>query len=112
MLCLLLAVVLLMIRDLMMQFEIEGTILMIYEPVKFESGFLKREFVVKSNDQYPQDIKFELTKDKCGLLDSYQIGAMVRISFNIRSSLWQNKYFTNLQVERFFFTSSISTLFD
>ena len=70
----------------------------IFDLMKFESGFTKREFVVTSEDMYPQDIKFELLKEKCGLLDSYNVGDGVKVSFNIRGSLWQGKYFTNLQV--------------
>jgi single-strand DNA-binding protein len=66
--------------------------------MKFESGFTKREFVVSTEEMYPQDVKFELLKDKCSILDQYQVGDTVRVSFNIRGSLWQNKYFTNLQV--------------
>jgi hypothetical protein len=70
----------------------------IFDQIKFESGFTKREFLVTSDDMYPQDIKFELLKDKCSLLDAYQVGDGVKVSFNIRGSTWQGKYFTNLQV--------------
>ena len=41
-----------------------GTIKVIEDLKTFPSGFTKREFVITTNDKYPQDIKFEVTKDK------------------------------------------------
>lgn len=82
------------------KYELEGKIKIIFDQIKFESGFTKREFLVTSDDMYPQDIKFELLKDKCSLLDAYQVGDGVKVSFNIRGSTWQGKYFTNLQAWR------------
>ncbi len=41
-----------------------GTIKVIEDLKTFPSGFMKREFVITTNDKYPQDIKFEVTKDK------------------------------------------------
>ena len=76
----------------------EGKIVLINQPMTFDSGFMKREFVVKTEEMYPQDVKFELVKDKCSLIDQYQVDDKVRVSFNIRGSQWQGRYFTNLQV--------------
>jgi hypothetical protein len=50
-----------------------------------------------SDGAYPQRIKMELTQDKCQLLDSYKEGDKIKVSFNIRGSEWQGKYFVNLQ---------------
>ena len=68
--------------------------------VKFESGFTKREFVLTVESVYPEEIKFELLKEKCSLLDQFNTGDQVKVSFNIRGREWQGKYFTNLQVRR------------
>lgn len=64
----------------------------------FPSGFVKREFVVRTDEMYPQEVKFELYKDKISLIDSYKLNEQVRISFNIKGSQWEGRFFTNLQV--------------
>jgi len=80
------------------QYEMEGKIKLILDTMKFESGFVKREFVITTNDLYPQDVKFEIYKDKCVVLDQFQEGDDIKVHFNIRGSCWQNRYYTNLQV--------------
>ena len=44
------------------QFEIEGTLINVMKPQSFPSGFVKREFVVRTDEMYPQEVKFELYK--------------------------------------------------
>ena len=68
------------------------------EPMTFPSGFVKREFVVRTDEMYPQEVKFELYKDKISLIDSYKLNEQVKISFNIKGSQWEGRFFTNLQV--------------
>jgi hypothetical protein len=76
----------------------EGTIIAIDDIITFDSGFTKREFVIKTTDDgdYPQDIKFELVKDKCQLIDQYKIGDKITVHLNIRGREWNEKYFVNL----------------
>ena len=63
----------------------------------FPSGFTKREFVITTGDEnYPQDIKFELIKDKCAWLDKYSDGQDVTVSFDIRGNEYKGKYYVNL----------------
>jgi hypothetical protein len=77
--------------------ELIGKIKLINDIQAFESGFSKREFVVTTNEQYPQDVKFEVVKDKCSLLDKYAPGNDVKVSFNIRGNEYNGKYYVNLQ---------------
>jgi len=76
----------------------EGTIIAIDDIITFDSGFTKREFVIKTTDDgdYPQDIKFELVKDKCQLIDKYNVGDKITVYLNIRGREWNEKYFVNL----------------
>lgn len=74
-----------------------GVIKLINPTQTFDSGFQKREFVVTTKEQYPQDLKFELLKDKCNVLDGYKVGQGVAVDFNIRGSEYQGKYFVSLQ---------------
>jgi single-strand DNA-binding protein len=80
-----------------MAYELTGKLKTVLETQSFSSGFTKREFVVTSNAQYPQDIKLEFTKDKCALLDRYKVGQEVTVSFNILGNEYNGKYFVNLQ---------------
>ena len=49
-----------------MSYNTTGRIKVINDTQTFPSGFQKREFVVTvPNGEWPQDLKFELTKDKC-----------------------------------------------
>ena len=83
--------------------EITGKIKWIDEVKTYGSnGFRKREIVVTTQEQYPQNIIIEFIQDKCELLDSYQIGQDVRIGINLRGREWvnpegQTKYFNSIQ---------------
>ena len=49
--------------------ELQGSIKLIGETKSFgANGFRKREIVVTTEEQYPQDLLVELIKDKCDLL--------------------------------------------
>lgn len=76
----------------------EGEIIAIDETIEFDSGFTKREFVIKTTDDgdYPQDIKFELVKDKTALVDKYKLGDKVTVHFNVRGREYNGKYYVNL----------------
>lgn len=78
-------------------YEATGTIKIIFETQTFPSGFMKREFVLTTGDEnYPQDIKFELIKDKCSWLDQFQQGQQVSVNFDIRGNEFKGKYYVNL----------------
>lgn len=83
-----------------MSFDLQGKIIKIDDVQTFNSGFTKREFVVKTDENYPQDIKFELVKDKTSLIEKFQLGDDVKVSFDVRGSEWNGKYFVNLNAWR------------
>ncbi len=84
-----------------MAFEIEGTIKVIMETQTFGSGFTKREFVLTiGDDRYPQDIKMEFVKDKTSLLDKYKVGQRVKIGFDLRGGLHNERYYVSVQAWR------------
>ncbi len=65
--------------------------------------FKKREFVLTDNSsQYPQHISFQLTQDRCSLLDQVQVGETINVHFNIRGREWTSpqgeiKFFNSLE---------------
>lgn len=87
-------------------FETSGTVRVISDTQQVKDTFRKREFVIEVEDgQYPQHIKFQVTQDRCNLLDSIAIGTDVTVSFNLRGRPFQAKdgttqYFTNLEAWR------------
>ena len=79
---------------------------MVGNTVQVSEKFSKREFVVTdASGMYPQDIMFQATQDKCSLLDGYQSGDQVEVSFNLRGREWTSpagevKYFNTLEAWR------------
>ena len=60
--------------------------------------FMKREFVVTVTDgKYPQDLQFELAKDRCDQVDKFQPGDEVTVHYDIRGREYNGKYYVNLQ---------------
>ena len=82
------------------------TLKVINETQQVTENFAKREFVfTDANTNYPQDILFQATQDKCSLLDQFQINDRVDIAFNIRGREWKSpqgeiKYFNSLEAWR------------
>jgi len=71
----------------------------IFNEIKLETGFRKIEFIVATDEEYPQLIKFELHNDKYNLISIFP-GDTIDISFNIRGREWINNlekviYFTS-----------------
>ncbi len=78
-------------------YDMTGSVKVIFEPQTFASGFSKREFVVTTEENYPQDIKFECIKEWCGLLDPVGVGDRVQVRFRLRGNEYNDRYFVNLQ---------------
>ncbi|MCE3295081.1 MAG: hypothetical protein K0R65_795 [Crocinitomicaceae bacterium] len=87
-------------------FKLQGTVKAVFPTVQVSEKFSKREFVVTdSSSMYPQDIMFQLTQDKCALIDGVQPNDQVEVSFNLRGREWTSpqgevKYFNTLEAWR------------
>jgi len=79
-----------------MTFEIEGLLHKKFEIESKSSSFQTRDFVISTEGTYPQMVKFQLTQDKCGIIDSVEENEKIKVSFDLRGREWQGKYFTNL----------------
>lgn len=69
--------------------------------------FSKREFVLEfaENPEYPQFILFQLVQDRTGLIDGFNVGDEIDVSFNLRGRSWtspqgETKYFNSLEAWR------------
>ena len=87
--------------------KITGTLLEIKKAQQVSETFKKRTFVLEyaENPQYPEYVSFELIQERCGLIDGFQAGQEVEVSFNLRGRKWLNpegemRYFNSLQAWR------------
>ena len=64
-------------------------------------GFLKREFVVTSEDgkdgEWDEPIKFELVKDRCDVLDHFSVGDRVDVHFLVKGNEHNDKFYVSLR---------------
>lgn len=84
-----------------MAFEVEGKLHRIFPTEQKSPSFQAREFVLEVPDgQYPQLVKFQAVQDRCTLLDNFNEGDRVKVSFDLRGREWNGKYLTNLNAWR------------
>jgi hypothetical protein len=80
-----------------MDYLFEGSIKSIDETQTFKGDFKKREFVVTTNDTYPQEVKFEMVNDTVDFLDGFNIGDNVKVAFLVRGNAYNGKHYVNLR---------------
>lgn len=84
-----------------MAFEVEGRLHKKFDTENKTDSFQAREFVIEiNNGNYPQFIKFQLTQDRCPLIDSYNEDEQIKVHFDLRGREWNGRYFTNLNAWR------------
>ncbi len=81
--------------------KIEGELILVKDTQVVTDKFQKREFVVKTDEKYPQTILVELQGQNCDIIDAYKIGQNISVDLNLRGRIWQNpqgeeKYFTTI----------------
>jgi Domain of unknown function (DUF3127) len=89
-----------------MNFELSGRLIEKQDTVKVSETFKKREFVIEhidnsSGKEFIDLIKFQLTGERCALIDKFNINDEIKVTFNIRGKRWVKddrvSYFTNLE---------------
>ena len=83
--------------------QLTGKIIFIGEVNQVSDKFQKRDFVLETQEQYPQQIKLELHQDRVDLIDVYQLDEVVTADFNLRGRSYidkqgQTQYSNTLQV--------------
>ena len=73
----------------MSNLSVEGKLKRIHDEQVISERFKKREFVIETEEQYPQVLMFQLVQDKTNLIDQFSIGDKVEIFFNLRGREWQ-----------------------
>lgn len=86
--------------------EIQGRIEAIMDTQVISDKFQKREFVITTEADvngrtFTNYHKLELTQDNCDKIDSYNVGSMVSVAFNLKGNKWEKdgkvNYFNSLQ---------------
>lgn len=86
--------------------ELLGQLKVKYEEQVVSSKFKKREFVLATDlsTPYPNYILVQLTQDKCGILDNFNIGDELKVQINISGKEWNSpngiKYFNTISAWR------------
>lgn len=87
--------------------QVTGKLFEIKDTQQLSETFKKRMFILEyiENPQYPEYISFEVVQDRCSLLDNFQPGQTVEVSFNMKGRKWispdgEAKYFNKLQAWR------------
>lgn len=89
-----------------MSFEVQGKLHEKFDTQQINDSFKKREFVLEIEDgNYTQHVKFQLTQDRCDLLNDFNKGESIQVSFSLAGRPYTNKegntvYFTNLNAWR------------
>jgi hypothetical protein len=101
-----------------MAFEITGKVIEVSPVTQVSDKFRKREFVIEKKEtggsaMFIDYIKFQVTQDKCDLINESYLNENVRIWFNLRGNKWERdgkvSYFTNLDAWKIERTSEIQT---
>jgi len=82
--------------------KVTGTLKVKKDTQIVSEQFSKREFVLTVVDgAFSNDILIQLTKDKCNLLNAFNIGDSLEVEINLSGKCWLNpqgeeKYFNSL----------------
>ena len=79
-----------------MALDITGRLHKVFDTEQKTESFKAREFVIETQGEYPQFVKFQLTQDRCDLIENYKEGDGLKVHFDVRGREWQGKYFTSL----------------
>jgi hypothetical protein len=84
-------------------YSIKGIVHLIGETKQVSDRFRKRDLVLDVQDgKYPQSISFQVSNDRCDLLNEYKDGDEISVEFNVRGREWRSpsgevKYFNTLE---------------
>lgn len=86
--------------------EVTGQLKLKFDTQKVSDKFQKRDFVLATDlsTPYPQYVSFQVTQDKCSMLDQFNEGEEIKVQFNLRGREWNGpqgiRYFNTLEAWR------------
>ena len=87
--------------------KVSGILKVKMETQQVSDKFKKREFVltIDTTTPYPQNVLFQLTQDKCSLVDNFKVSEEITVYYNLRGREWnspqgETKYFNTIEAWR------------
>lgn len=80
-----------------MHYFMSAAIKEIGETQKFGEKFQKREFIVETDEQYPETLKLEFINNQVDALDTFIEGEVVTIAFIPKGNEYQGKHYVQLR---------------
>lgn len=72
-----------------MSLKLSGKITRISDRIEKSEKFTMRLFLIETEGRFPQPIKFQLSNDRCDLIDNHSIGDIVTVHFDITGNEWK-----------------------
>jgi len=60
--------------------------------------WVKQDFVIETNEQYPKKVCFSAWGDKAAAIKNLAMGTPVKVSFNVESREFNGKWYTDLRI--------------
>ena len=77
--------------------RLSGKVYKIFDSVKISEKFTKREFVIETEDKYPQKVKLEALKDNAVKVNNMlNVGSILDLKFDVKGNEYNGKYYNNL----------------
>lgn len=81
--------------------QVSGTLEVILPKQQFGDKFVKRAFVIETDEKYPQTIQLELHGSTIDLIENYTTGQKLECEINLRGRAWvspqgETKYFNTI----------------
>ncbi len=93
-----------------MALEVIGRLHEVHPTQQIKDNFSKREFIIEISEEtasgmvYSNYASFQLVNNSCSVIDQFQPGEQIKVSFNIRGNRWEKdgvvRYITNLNAWR------------
>ena len=86
-----------------MVLEFEGNLVKVLHEVTGQGKngvWVKQDFVLETEEQYPKKACFTAWGDKAADLKTYSLGEKLRISFNVESREYNERWYTDLKAYR------------
>lgn len=82
--------------------DFKGTLIQLSETQQVSAKFRKREFVVGTNDKYPQYVTFVAVQERCEMLDGARVGDQIQVNYKLTGRKWESprgeiKYFNTVE---------------
>jgi single-strand DNA-binding protein len=86
----------------MSSFEVKGKLIVKEDRKQISEKFAKRDFVIETDDRYPQRIQIQLTQLKCDEINHCQLGDIVVAHCYLNGREWKSpqgevKYFNTVE---------------